>query len=98
ENDVKPLVCMGDKGKLYSNVSLNGEACLRRVDFRGKASATIVYDGVPMFGYLRRIDEETLLGVVDGKTMPRGEEIVNDGRHQFFYLARIQDWPGRFVT
>lgn len=98
ENDAKPLICRNNDGNLYSNTSLNGEACLRMIDFRGKASATVVYDGVPMFGHLRRIDKGTLLGVVDGKVFPTGDDIVQDGRHQFFYLERIQDWPNPFIA
>lgn len=98
ENDAKPFICVNNDGNLYSNASLNGEACLRMIDFRGKTSATVVYDGLPMFGHLRRIDERTLLGVVDGKVFPTGKDIVENGRHQLFYLERIQDWPSRFVA
>ncbi|TBF87532.1 DUF4334 domain-containing protein [Rhizobium leguminosarum] len=91
ERDVKPLICFNDDDSLYSNLALNGEASLRMMSFRDRVSASIVYDGVPVFGHLRRIDESTLLGIVDGKTL-LGREIVDAGRHQIFYLERVEEW------
>lgn len=95
--DVKPLVCFDEAGRLYSNKMLNGEASLGMMDFREKVSATVIYDGVPMFGHLRKVDEDTLLGVVSGKSLPTGEEIVRNGKHQYFYLERIDKIPAEFV-
>jgi hypothetical protein len=97
EFDVKPLICLDDKGRLFSNQSLNGEASLLMMEFRGKVSATVAYDGVPMFGHLRRINERTLLGVVNGKSLGAGKAIVPDGKHQYFYLERVDEWPAEFV-
>lgn len=97
ERDVKPLVCENEEGTLYSNLALNGEASLWPIKFRGMVSASVVYDGVPMIGHLRRIDEKTLLGVVDGKTLFE-QEIVTARRHQFFYLRRVGDWSRAFAA
>ncbi|MEC7118460.1 MAG: DUF4334 domain-containing protein [Pseudomonadota bacterium] len=42
-------------------------ARIRMVDFRGKLSATMIYDHFPIFDIFRRIDDNTLLGVMDFK-------------------------------
>jgi GXWXG protein/Domain of unknown function (DUF4334) len=94
--DVKPLVCYDEAGRLYSNKSLNGEASVGMMEFRGKVSATIIYDGVPMFGHLRKVDNDTLLGVVNGKSVA-GNTIVPDGKHQYFFLERLDHIPAEFV-
>jgi hypothetical protein len=99
ETDVKPLVCFNDHDALHSNsAAMNGEATLTMSDFRTKISATVSYNGVPMRGHLRRVDENTLLGAVDGEILPNGVSVVQDERHQFFYLERIEDWPVAFVN
>ncbi|WP_213803329.1 DUF4334 domain-containing protein [Granulicella sp. dw_53] len=95
--DAKPLICFDEKGNLSSSQAMNGEASLWMMEFRGKVSATVVYDGVPMFGHLRKVDDNTLLGVVNGKTLPNGQEVVQDGRHQYFYLERVAEFPAKFV-
>jgi hypothetical protein len=77
--------------------TLNGEASLGMMDFHGKVSATIIYDGVPMFGHLRKVDNDTLLGVVSGKSLPTGQNIVENGKHQYFYLERVDKFPAEFV-
>jgi hypothetical protein len=97
ENSVKPLVCTNDDGHLFSSLAMNGEASLRTVDYRGKRSSAVAYDGVPMFGQLRRLDETTLLGVVTGGVLPNGMSVKSDGRHQFFHLRKIEAWPADFV-
>ncbi|SFO01893.1 DUF4334 domain-containing protein [Sphingomonas sp. OK281] len=91
-SDAKPMVCWDDTGALSSSQAMNGEASLAMMAFRGKISATVVYDGVPMFGHLRRVDDETLLGAVSGKAIGSAE-LLPDGKHQFFFLDRISAWP-----
>ncbi len=44
-------------------------ARLRAVDFRGKVSAAMVYDHLPMIDVFRLVDDETLLGVMDLRGM-----------------------------
>ena len=46
-------------------------ARLRTVRFRGGTTAAMVYDEVPILDVFRRIDEETVLGVMDLKGMER---------------------------
>jgi len=98
QSDAIPLVCRDEAGRLFSNKMLRGEASLWMMEFRGKVSATIAYDGEPMFGHFRKVDDNTLLGVVNGKTLSLGRDVVQDGRHQYFYLERTAEWPAEFVT
>lgn len=44
---------------------------LRRVSHRGRVTATLVYDRLPILDAFRRIDEDTVLGVMDCKGMER---------------------------
>lgn len=97
ESNAKPLVCFDESARLYSNNSLHGEASLWMMEFRGKVSATVVYDGEPMFGHFRKVDGNTLLGVVNGKTLSIGKDVVQSGKHQYFYLERVTEFPTEFV-
>jgi hypothetical protein len=40
-------------------------ARLRNLEYRGKTSAAMIYDHVPVIDVFRRVDEHTLLGVMD---------------------------------
>lgn len=40
-------------------------ARLREIEFRGKVSAAMIYDHLPIIDIFRRVDEDTLLGVMD---------------------------------
>jgi hypothetical protein len=52
------------------------------VEFRGESTATMVYDGRPVLDHFKRVDEGTLLGVMNGKG------VLDDGRHYYFVLER----------
>jgi hypothetical protein len=54
------------------------QARLRMIECRGKASATIVYDSLPVQDALRRLDADTLLGMMDSKGV----------RQPFFFVLR----------
>jgi hypothetical protein len=58
-------------------------ARLRMTTFRGVASATMVYDHLPINDVFRRLDEDTVLGVMDLRGMEQ----------PFFFLLR-RDGPG----
>lgn len=96
-SDAMPLVCYDDKGNLYSNKMMKGEASLWQIAFRGKISATMVYDGVPIFDHFRKVDDDTLLGIMDGKSFEGAPDIVQDGHYYFFYLERIDKMPAPFI-
>ncbi len=52
--DAKPLICRDEDGNLYSDVkSGNGEASLWNIEFRGEVTATMVYDGAPIFDHFK---------------------------------------------
>ncbi len=82
--DVKPLICRDDSGELYSNTALGkGEASLWTVEFRGESTATMVYDGQPVLDHFKRVDETTLMGIMNGKKIPA------DGPFFYFLLERV---------
>ncbi|MGB3440409.1 MAG: DUF4334 domain-containing protein [Actinophytocola sp.] len=84
-DDAKPLICRAQDGSLYSDTaSGNGEASLWQVEFRGEVTATMVYDGMPVFDHFKRVDDDTLMGVMNGKP---GVVLAN-GRHFYFGLER----------
>ena len=81
--DVAPMVCRDADGSLYSNKEIGkGEASLWMVGFRGEVTASMVYDGQPVIDHFKRVDENTLMGIMNGKT-----SLVRD-RHFYFYLQR----------
>lgn len=82
--DVKPLICLDADGNKYSNVDLgNGEATLWLEEFRGEITATMVYDGQPTHDHFKRIDDNTVMGIMNGKFA------LNGGRLYYFYLERL---------
>ncbi|MFE0804968.1 DUF4334 domain-containing protein [Streptomyces sp. NPDC058812] len=83
-HDVKPLVCRDAKGELYSDRELGqGEASLWTVEFRGESTATMVYDGRPVLDHFKRVDDDTLMGIMNGKGVPA------DGPFYYFFLDRV---------
>lgn len=82
-HDVAPMVCRDADGNLYSNKEIGkGEASLWEVAFRGEVTASMVYDGQPVIDHFKRVDDDTLMGIMNGKT-----SLVRD-RHFYFYLQR----------
>ena len=78
---VEPLICRDEHGTLFSNAELaKGEASLWMVEFRGEVTATMVYDGQPVLDHFKRVDTNTLLGVMNGKN------VLDEGRHFYFAL------------
>lgn len=84
-NDATPLVCRADDGSLYSDTNAGkGEASLWNVEFRGEVTATMVYDGMPVLDHFKRVDDNTLMGIMNGKP----DVVLADGRHFYFGLER----------
>lgn len=46
------------------------KARLRMVEYRGRSTATMAYDGKPIFDHFARIDDRRVLGIMDLKGMP----------------------------
>lgn len=65
-DDVDPIVCRTADGGREANPVL-GAASLRAVEHRGVVTATMVYDKHPVFDHFRRVDEDTVLGLMDRK-------------------------------
>ena len=66
-------------------------ARLRMTTYRGKSSATMIYDQLPIYDVFRKIDQDAVLGVMDlkGMTMPfffilhrehRSEQLLEGGQ------------------
>lgn len=84
-HDAAPLVCRADDGSLYSDTAAaKGGASLWNVEFRGEVTATMVYDGMPVLDHFKRVDDNTLMGVMNGKP----DVVLADGRHFYFGLER----------
>ena len=80
--DVKPLVCLDDDGNKYSN-TVNGEGSLWMEEFRGEVTATMVFDGQPVHDHFKKIDDDAVMGIMDGKNA------LDDGRYAYFYLEHV---------
>lgn len=82
--DVQPLVCLDDDGNKFSNIKLGkGEASLWAEEFRGEVVATMVYDGQPTHDHFKKVDDDTVMGIMNGKG------VLDDGRYFYFYLQRV---------
>lgn len=82
--DVQPLVCLDADGQKFSNVAMGkGEASLWLEDFRGETTATMVYDGQPVHDHFKRIDDDAVMGIMNGKG------VLDNGRYYYFYLERV---------
>ena len=77
--DVDPIVVVGEGGARVASDVL-GAARLRRVEYRGVVTATMLYDRHPILDHFRRIDTGSVLGLMDRK----GEE-----RPLAFILRRV---------
>jgi Domain of unknown function (DUF4334)/GXWXG protein len=82
-NDVEPIVCYDEAGQLFSNHELSrGGASLWDIEFRGETTATMVYDGQPIFDHFKRVDGNTLMGIMNGKRQRNGADLL------YFILER----------
>jgi hypothetical protein len=85
--DVQPLVCLDADGNKFSNGAMGqGEASLWLEDFRGEVTATMVYDGQPVHDHFKRIDDDAVMGIMNGKGVLDFQDGV--GRYYYFYLER----------
>ncbi|MFC8593846.1 DUF4334 domain-containing protein [Streptomyces atroolivaceus] len=83
-DDAKPLMMRGEDGLLYSDTELGkGEASLWTVEFRGESTATMVYDGQPVFDHFKAVDDRTLMGIMNRKG------VGPDGPFYYFFLDRV---------
>jgi hypothetical protein len=82
--DAKPLVCLDASGEKFSNTeAMNGEASLWMEEFRGELVASMVYDGKPVHDHFKMVDDNAVVGIMNGKGALDGD------RHLYFYLERV---------
>lgn len=61
-----------------------GKARMRRVEHRGKSSAAMVYDHLPIIDHFRKVEQGVLLGMMDHK---------GDKEPYFFILEKVETVP-----
>lgn len=81
-----PLICRDADGNLYSNTAAagGGHSSLWEVGFRGETTATMVYDAMAVFDHFKRVDEETVMGIMNGKL----EAAFGTADPYYFWLER----------
>ncbi len=67
--DVDPIVVLGASGEREAS-DVMGAARLRRVEYRGVATATMLYDRHPILDHFRAVAEDVVLGAMDRKGEP----------------------------
>ena len=65
ENNVNAL--MHESLGLKFNLPFIGNARMREISFRGKVSTSMIYNYLPIIDHFRKVDDNTLLGVMDVK-------------------------------
>jgi aryl-alcohol dehydrogenase len=63
---VEPLLCRREDGSVYSFEEM-GLATIREIAFRGRTSAAMVYDQLPIIDNFRRVSDDVMLGYMDKK-------------------------------
>lgn len=84
--DGHPLICRDENGELYSNTqyAAGGYSSLWEVGFRGETTATMVYDAMAVFDHFKRVDESTVMGIMNGKL----EAAFGVADYYYFWLER----------
>lgn len=86
-DDVAPLLCLDDSGEIFSNVELGkGEASLWNIEFRGEVTATMVYDGQPIFDHFKVAGDGILMGIMNGKD----PKVLSNGK-PFYFVLELAD-------
>jgi hypothetical protein len=77
-DDVDPIICR-NPGEARVASPIMGKATLRMVEYRGKSTATMIYDKHPILDHFRKIADDLVMGIMDRK---------GDATPLFFYLRR----------
>jgi len=87
-SDAKPLVCLDADGNKFSNTeAMKGEASLWLEEFRDEVTATMVYDGAPIHDHFKKIDDNAVMGIMNGKKAI--DTTSGTPRYLYFYLERV---------
>jgi len=79
--DVKPLIYRGADGELISYDQLGG-ASMWMIEYAGISTASMVYDNQPIVDHFKRVDDATVMGIMNGKEAMRSDRLF------YFYLVR----------
>lgn len=84
--DAHPLICRDADGSLRSETAAagGGLASLWPIEVDGEVTATMVYDALPVFDHFKRVDDDALLGLMDGKLAP----LFGTAERYWFWLER----------
>ena len=84
--EAHPLICRDESGGLYDNTAAagGGSASLWEVAFRGETTATMVYDAMAVFDHFKVVDDDTLMGIMNGKL----ESVFGTADPYHFWLER----------
>jgi hypothetical protein len=84
--DGHPLICRDRDGALYSNTQAagGGYSSLWEVGFRGETTATMVYDAMAVFDHFKKVDDDTVMGIMNGKL----EAAFGTADAYYFWLER----------
>ena len=78
--DAHPILRYDPDGYLYSDTDYaDGTASLWMVEFRGEVTAAMLYDCVPVLDHFKKVDDGTLLGIMN-------EKQISSGNATFFYF------------
>ncbi|KAF7982192.1 hypothetical protein HWV62_29985 [Athelia sp. TMB] len=80
KDDVDPVMQFDEDGKWVLNETL-GHAQLREMVWNGKNTLAMIYDSFPVIDYFRSVNSDTVMGVMDNKTL-------RDAGPYYFYLTR----------
>ncbi|MEX6398800.1 DUF4334 domain-containing protein [Providencia hangzhouensis] len=48
----------------------------------------MIYDGVPIFDHFRKVDNNIVFGLMDGKHIEGFPDIVDNGKYYFFFSRK----------
>lgn len=78
-DQVEPLLVYGEDGSIQVFDKL-GAASMRNIEFKGKVSASLIYDKQPIMDYFRKVNDDVVIGYGEVKGMPE--------KNFFFHLTR----------
>ncbi|GAA3112568.1 hypothetical protein GCM10017687_26830 [Streptomyces echinatus] len=82
-DDVEPLICRSQQGRLYPDTEASpGGGRLRMLPFRNYVTTALLYHGRPVIDYFKAADPATLMGIMTGG------EPSDHGRAFYFILRR----------
>jgi|GEM_PF-1699056 len=96
--EASPLICFDEEGNLFPLQVIGGEGTLWMAEFRGKISATMMCDLQPVFNYFRKVNDDTLMGIMHEKKLLPETNTEPDDRYFYFHSRRIAEFPVNFVV